>query len=211
MMKSVGLSGGKSWCGIEFKVSEQALEFLERQCRIPRSKKKRIRRKWLKKYGVLKIEKPACYQVGGPNGLLIMHPEIARRVEAEMHRQQVEMFNEMLDKTLFHDMAAIVPKTMLVSTSDPVGERFSSFDELTEKAMSTIAASVEQEVLNKSTLLDAIVQAKKILEEEESPIDWDSYPSGPIPRLFEPYGPNKDRFETKERGGGHWRYRFKLG
>lgn len=62
--------------GMKFYVSENAVERHRKQAK--RHKKKRINKKWLKRYGLIYWTTPCCFVF---NNELIIHPEIYKKLK----------------------------------------------------------------------------------------------------------------------------------
>ncbi len=74
-----------NWCG--FTIIESAACQLRQQFRFPRSKKRRIRKKWAARESNVRYI-PQCLQMGQN---IIMHPSFAARLRAEVaERERIE-------------------------------------------------------------------------------------------------------------------------
>lgn len=73
--------------GIAFVASALMVDHVQRQYRFPRSKKRRIRKKWAKRrsnYKTVAVPQTDVYRVGST---IVAHPEIIDRIRAECTRR----------------------------------------------------------------------------------------------------------------------------
>lgn len=73
--------------GIRIMESEAAGRYEYRQLRYPRSKKKRIRRKWAKRWSRRVLVEPLCYKMADPmfgGEVFVMHPVLAAELRQRL-------------------------------------------------------------------------------------------------------------------------------